>query len=116
MVDVVLSNKHCVLLGQQKSEGKSLPHGLRSALPPQVESCRLTNGVKSSGTQNDASPRSSSGIQSACEGKTFRRQMAIRDVVNMMKRRALEVARVSQRKVLGKVAKEDQAAQRPEGT
>lgn len=93
MVDVVLSSRHCVLLEQQKSEGKSLPQGLRFATPPHVDSCRFAKGVKFSGIQRAASCCSSSGIQRAFEEDTCRKQTAIRDAENMMKVGALQEMR-----------------------
>lgn len=111
IVDVVLSSRHCVLLEQQKSEGKLLPHGLRFAIPPHVDSCRLAKGVKFSGIQKAASRCSSSGIKRAFEQRICRKQTAIRDAENMMKVRAPEEMR-GYLKGKSKVRK-DQAAQRP---
>jgi hypothetical protein len=40
LTDGLLSGRHAVSAGQQKSDGKSLPHCFRFDLPPQTGACR----------------------------------------------------------------------------
>ena len=52
--DVLFSCRHVVDCGQQKSDGKSPPQGLRPEIPPQVAVSALANSLRSSNGSNSS--------------------------------------------------------------